>query len=271
MARIESLASAQHELARHVTALEGPVGCEGEDGLRAWLRADRSIPASERVRIYANAYFARIHGVLRDDYGTLHAALGPDGFHDLAKLYLMAYPPRSFSLRFVGAHLCEFLSGPVAEPFSRRWPFAADLAALEWAIVDVFDAPDTPLVSRETLAAVPPEEWGELRFELITAHRLLRLAWPVQRMREAWDVDRALPEIERAATTLLVHRHGEDVAYRPVSALEADALALLAEGRDFGAVCARVAAASGEAEGPPRALGLLERWLADGILAVLLR
>lgn len=262
---LEALASAQRDLAGLISALDGTSTAPAD--LEGWLCGDRAIPPQERVRVYANAYFARIHDALRKDYGALHAVLGADGFHDLAKLYLIAHPSRSFSLRFVGARLPAFLAGPIGEPFERRWPFAADLASLEWAITDVFDAPDAPALSHEVLAAVPAEAWERLCFELGAAQQLLQLGWPVHRTREAWESDLPLPQLEPATTRVLVYRRGEHVLHREVSEVEADALECVQQGRGFGAVCARIAELTGEAQGPPRALEILERWIADGLLS----
>jgi hypothetical protein len=256
-----SLATTQHELARLICA---PDEIRAED--LDWLRGDRSVGARERLAVYANAYFARIHDALREDYGALHAALGDGGFRDLARLYLMAHPPSAFSLRFAGEQLPAFLAGPIGEPFLQRWPFAAALAALEWAIADVFDAPDDPSLTREALAALPPSAWQEIRFELIGAQRSLELGWPVHRVREAWDADRTPPRLEPEPTRLLIYRTGEEVLHRAVSDAEAHALAALRDGCDFGEVCARVALCTGEAQAPARAVAMLERWLADGIL-----
>jgi hypothetical protein len=259
-----ALVSAQRELAGKISALDAPEPEERD--LAAWLRDDRAIPAHERLRVYVNAYFARIHGVLRDDYGALHAALGDAAFHDLAKLYLMAHPPRSFSLRFAGRELPGFVAGSIGEPFRRRCPFAADLAALEWAITDVFDAPDAPVLERSKLAAVPPDRWQELRFELGSALRLLLLDWPVHRVREAWDSDLPLPPLDPASTRVLVYRRGDEVLHRGVSDAEARALQCMREGAELAAVCARVAEITSEEDAPARVHAMLERWLADGIL-----
>jgi len=261
------LAVAQRAFARAASALEGIDADEA--ALSVWLRHDRGVSALQRMQIYTHAYFARIHGVLRDDYGALHAALGDAAFHDLAKLYLMAHPPRSYSLRFAGAQLPVFLAGPVAEVFSRRWPFAADLAALEWAIVDLFDAPDSAVLARESLSTVSPGEWGALRFRLIDAHRLLALDWPVADVREAWAADRALPALERRATRVLAHRRAERVFHRSVSALEARALGLVREGGDFEAICGAVAEEVGDDRAVEQAVELLERWLAEHLLSAI--
>jgi len=268
-----ALASVQLELARAVTALAPPLDAleGGGENASRWVRADRGIQAGERLAVYANAYFARLHDALRDDLPVLHRVLGDAGFHDLVKLYLMTHPPRGFSLRTLGESLPDFLAGPLGEPFRRRWPFAPDLAAFEWALVDVFDARDTPLLVRHDLEAVAPDEWVGLRFAPIEAHRLLTVAWPVHRLRDAWEGDLPMPSLAPDRTHLLVVRRGDQVFRRELGELEAKALAGVREGRDFGAVCADVAAVSGETEGPIRALEILERWIGEGLLARLHR
>jgi hypothetical protein len=261
MSDTRALASLQRELGRWIAALEGlPDGAE----LEARVRADRGVDAARRIDVYANAYFARLHDVLRDDYPALAAALGDAAFHDLAKLYLLAHPPRSFTLRFLGARLPAFLASPAAEWFRERWPFAPELAAFEWAIADVFDAADRPVLARETLAAVPAEAWAELRFELAAALRILTLDWPVERLRAAHDNGEPLPALASEPTALLVWRRDERVRWRALPSAEADAFTALAAGEDFASVCAHVDSAQD-------ALAFLERWLADGLLSALAR
>ncbi len=263
----------QRDLARHLTQLDagGDALDSRSSGSRVpiaeRIRCDRGISPEQRLGVYRHGYFARIHDVLRDDYGALHALLGDAAFHDLAKLYLMAHPPQSHSLRDVGASLPQFLAGPVAEPFTARWPFAPDLATLEWALVEVFDAPDSDLLDREALAALPPAGWAALVLELVAAHRTLALDWPVHRLRKAWSNEQPIPEFEPLATKVLVHRHREQVFVRSLGELEARVLAWLRDGFDFAAICGRAADEHGDAGSPSDVLALLERWLADGLLA----
>ena len=85
-----------------------------------WSAATAGFAPADRLAVYANAYFARIHDCLRDDFGALARALGPAAFHDLVKTYLMMHAPTRPSLRHAGAHLAEHLSTE---------PFAGDLLA----------------------------------------------------------------------------------------------------------------------------------------------
>ena len=263
----ETLREAQERFARVASALED--AAPDEISLDAWLRADRGVDAAERMAIYSHAYFARIHTALRDDFGALAAALGEAGFHDLVKLYLMAHPPHHFSLRYAGAKLPQFLASEAAEPFRVRWPFAPDLAALEWALTDLFDASDSPVLGRESLAAVPQERWGGLRFRLGDAHRVLALSWPVGELREAWSAEQPLPALALRPTRVLVYRREERVFQRALPALEARALELVRAGADLEALCGTVADEIGDAGAVEHAVSLLDRWLAEHLLAAL--
>ena len=139
--------------------------------------ADSRRPSASAV--YAHAYFARLHDALRDDFGALARRSAPTAFHDLVLLYLMAHPPARPSLRHAGARLAGLLARSRAEFFRARWPFAADLAPLEWAIADVFDARTRRVLVREELAAVAPEA-GRPALRLVPRCACSTFAWPVQ-------------------------------------------------------------------------------------------
>ena len=263
-----SLQAQQRSFAGWVTALgRNWAGLSSEAAVEAWIRAGRGIPAHERLRVYANAYLARIESVLREDFGALSAALGEGGFGDLVRLYLMAHPPCGYSIGRVGERLPSFLREPATEAFRRRFPFAADLAALEWAITDVFDERDADLLASDVLARLPAEAWAELHLELVPAQRVLELAWPVQRIRDAWSAASDLPALTSVPTTLLVWRHAEAVYQRALPPDEAHALACVRRGDDFGGLCEEIAAFDPRADAAPRMLEMLRRWLADGLIS----
>jgi hypothetical protein len=239
------------------------------------VRSDRGIAPAARLSVYANAYFARLHDCLREDFPALARSLGPDAFHDLVKTYLMVHPPTRPSLRHAGAHLAAHLgSPPFAEIFSRRCAYAADLARLEWALVDAFDAADAPVLARDVLAAVAPRDFVRLRLETAPSLRLLTCAWPVHQVRQRCDRPDAeadgwesAPALAPAATRLCVFRHHEQVRYRAIDRAEHDALATAMAGAPFAAICGRLVACVGEAQAAATAAGLLSAWLADGLIA----
>jgi hypothetical protein len=233
--------------------------------------SDDRLSAALRLEVYANAYFYRILDALKEDYGELAAALGHAGFHDLVTAYLLAHPPSHPSLRWAGARLARFLAEErAAEPFRRRWPFAPDLARLEWALVDAFDAADAEILDRDALAALPPSAWADLRLAFHPSVRLLRLSYPVHRMRKGSAAEGAVtPPAAHAPepTAILVWRSGERAQSRALEPLEADLLEAALGGARFGELCERAAEALGDAEGPLRVAGILDGWVEGRLLA----
>lgn len=267
-----SLAEIQRRLWRLIAWPEGVrAALETEPGgappLAAWVRSDERLCAEDRLDVYANAYFYRIHDVLAEDFPTLAHALGEDAFHDLATSYLAVHPSRHPSLRHVGARLADFLAGhPAAASFRERLPCAADLARFEAASEDVFDAADLPAATREDLARVPPERWDGLPVVLRPSVRLLALGWPVHEARRALRDEQPLPALQPASLRLCVWRREEQVCTRELLPDEAEALAGAAAGIDFGSLCERIAAVHGDEEAPGRAAAWLGAWVDDGLL-----
>jgi len=269
-----TLAEIQHLLQRLITAPEGVRSALAEDDdpesahLAEVIRGDARLSAVERLDVYANAYFFRILEVLAKDYPAIEAAIGHDRFHDLVTAYLAAHPPTRFSIRYAGEGLADFIADHAdAAAVRDEFPWAENLAALEWAIVDAFDAEDAPHLTRDDLARIPPDRWGGLRFALDPSVRVLRTGWPVNRLREASDREVPLPSVEREDTAILVRRRDERVFHRALDPLDADCLERIFDGATFGSVCERIALDVGESETPARAFSLLTAWIESGLLS----
>lgn len=257
------LAGVQSEFAGWVTARAAPTETPA-------LLGDARAGTAERLGVYRSAYLLRIVAALGEDFPALKAALGAAAFDALASDYVEACPSRHPSLRHAGDRLAAFVAGHESAAEARaRWPFAADLAALEWAITDAFDAADAEPLSRADLTALPPEYWDDLALVPLPGAQLLELAWPVRALRAAHDAGEALPPVAPAPSSerVLVWRREERVRHRELSAEEAPLLALALRGARFGAVCALAAASRGEEAGAAHAAAALARWVEDGVLA----
>ena len=90
-----------------------------------------------RIRVYSDAYYLRLRDVLREDFPRLASLLGSERFDDVVSEYLEVFPSKQPSVRHLGRVLTEFLRRRQDVP-----KCLADLAELEWARVEVFDAPD---------------------------------------------------------------------------------------------------------------------------------
>jgi hypothetical protein len=267
-----SLAELQRRFFELVTGREGvarELAARGlpEAHVADIVAGDARASAVERLDVYANMYFFRILDVLHADYPKLRAVLGDDAFHNLATEYLAAKPSRHPSLRFVGAALPAFLA---AHASGRERPWLAELAALEWARVDVFDREDEPPLTRETVAATPPDAFPELRLATLAALELVPAAWTVEATWRALEGGGDAAEPARAAPghALVVWRRGVTVHHRAADAREAAALALVRGGATFGALCTALGeTAASEEEAAGLAVQLLGTWLADELLA----
>jgi hypothetical protein len=276
------LGEAQRLLWRLIVAPEGveaglreldtEAAASGSAQLAELVRSDARLPAVERLGVYASAYFERLRGVLESDFPGLRAALGEAPFHDLATSYLAVHPPRHFSLRYAGADLPGFLeTHAAAAVFRERFAWSADLARLEWALAEVFDAVDGPCARRADLAAVPPERWAQLRLELAPSALLVEVEWAVQPLRRRYERDELTVASAAAtparASSVCVWRHDERVFHRELDAAEAAALQRVAAGVSFGQVCELAEERVGEDQAAATAAGWLASWLDDGLLA----
>ncbi|HVZ71171.1 MAG TPA: DNA-binding domain-containing protein [Polyangia bacterium] len=238
-----------------------------EAHVSAIIAGDARASAVERLDVYANMYFFRILEVLRSDYPKLVAVVGDEAFHNLATEYLAAHPSRHPSLRFVGSAMPAFVK---TLPLTREKPWLAELAALEWARVDVFDREDTPLLTREALAATAPEDFAAIPLATVAAFELVPAAWAVEDPWRAIEDGHPASDPPRAADghAIVVWRRGTVVHHRGVDAREADALNLVRAGTTFGALCTALGETSAsETAAAQQAVAYLGAWLADELLA----
>lgn len=218
----------------------------------------RRVGLDPRVHVYAWIYFARLHDTLRDDFPRVAAYVGDEAFACLVADYLDAHPSENPSLRFLGERLPAFLA---KHPLSTRAPGAADLAALDWARVEVFD---------EAHAAVIAFEPGVVATATLGAVPALRLIRTQHRVEEVWrqaDRGEAHALCEPGEERLVVWRRGFVVHHRAVDEAEESALRALVEGASFADLCERFAAAEGDVSAcAERVIACLRQWAVDEIL-----
>ena len=229
----------------------------------ALVRDDARLSAVERFDIYADMYFYRIRDCLKEDFAAVCAVIGEAAFHNLITDYLLVHPSSHFSLRYVGRHLPAFVS---THPLGAQWPYLADLARLEWTILEAFDAADAQPLDAEALAAVPQERWPDLRFTLTPSLCLLDVDWPVHEIWRQTQVGETPAEPQPAATCLRVWRPEWRVFHRQMDPAEAAALRAVQQETAFAEVCEQIAAFVSDVQSAERAVALLGQWLTDGLL-----
>ena len=231
--------------------------------LEALVHGDDRLSAVERIGIYANAYFYRLLDCLVEDFPATLAVLGADNFAALVKEYLLEHPPTEPSIVYAGLYLADFLNH---HPFAERWPFIADLARLERAVLDVFHAADAPALRLETLHAVPSEEWPALKLRTHPAVEIVHSEWQIADVLHTVEQGRQWTDPEHEDASVLVWRQNALVNYRNLEPVERHALVIVSKGASFASVCEAVAAGA-EEPSPVALIGrFMARWLADRIV-----
>ena len=287
------LAGLQALLYRLITAPEGVAaglaaerasGPEVRADLDHFIESDDRLSATERLEIYANAYFYRILDCLKEDFPATLATLGADNFHNLVTGYLIEYPPTEPSISYAGRHLAEFLRHDSMRAMIERWPFIAELARLERTLIEVFHAAEAEPLNAEAMRSVAPEDWPALAMRTHPALAIVDCEWRVDELLR--EVEAAAGESDQthdtpahargapthAPVSVLVWRHNSRVHYRALERPERAALEVASAGASFAAICETVAAACGQDEYriAPVALinRLLEQWIAAGLLVL---
>jgi hypothetical protein len=241
--------------------------------LEDMIESDDRLSATERLEIYANAYFYRILDCLKEDFPATLAVLGDDNFHNLVTGYLIEYPPTEPSISYAGRHLAVFLGH---HPMRERWPFIGDLARLERTLIEVFHAAEAEPLNAEAMRAVAPEDWPTLAMRTHPALAIVDCAWRVDDLlREVeaatGESDHIRDEPAHEAVSILVWRRNCRVHYRALERAERAALELASVGASFAAICESIAAVCGEDDPTaPVALinRLLARWIDEGLLVL---
>jgi hypothetical protein len=223
------------------------------------------VPIATRLAIYGNAYRSRLIETLEAHYPALLALIGEERFTALGSAYVQAHDSIFASIRFYGGALDAFLATHRDYASS---PWLCELARFEWAMTEVFDAADTAPIAVQALAEIAPENWAQLGFDLHPAVRRLDFTWNAPAL---WGAltnarPRPAPDAQAHPVPWLLWRRELQIFFRPLTALEAEALDVVRRGGSFGGVCVALCEALDETQAPARAAAFLREWVESGIV-----
>jgi len=226
------------------------------------LLPSATLAPGERIGIYHGMYLMRMAEALESDYPALAHFLGEARWAALVRDYVLAHPSRSYTLNVLGRPLAEWLGEP--SDFPRRG-FCRDLARLEWAVTEAFDAPETPRLTAQELEAVPPEAWDEARLVPSAALRLVELRWNANEwLDSAKDDNHDHPKPRRRDAWVAVFRQSYAVYRRELSRPAFRLLQDLAAGRSVGAALVAARRRRGT-PGPDALTRWFQEWASDGL------
>lgn len=235
-------------------------------GADALIAAPPRGSRNQRLDVYRKAYLLRLTEFLANDFEKLRRYLGDARFNDMARGYAAAYPSDNPNARWFSRHLPAFLKA--ASPY-RNHPELAELALLEQALNDAFDGPDTPIITLQDLAAIDPQAFSDASFDLAPTAQILAMKTNVSSLWSCLKCEEVPPcaiDLDHPAK-LLVWRQSGGSRFRILGDEEAMAIACMAEGLTFGAICEMIATFDDPDTAALRAAGYLRGWLEAEIIS----
>lgn len=206
--------------------------------------------------VYHHAFQAQLCAALRDSFERTHAWLGDQAFDAAAAFHVKEVPPSSWTLGHYGDGFAARLDKIYPED-----PEVGEIAQLDWALRQAFDARDADPIGPEQL---PNVDWTSATIELSPSLKLLKVKtnaaalWTAMSAGEIPPPARPLPR----PASIRVWRQGLSTHFATINQVESRALAMISQGVTFPAMCEAMAAKAEIAE-----LGeLLGEWIRDGLI-----
>ena len=203
---------------------------------------------------------------MRNDHELLHLYLGDEMFDEMGHAYVKARPSEHPNLRWFSQALPEFLE--TAEPYCDH-PVLSDLAALEKALNDAFDAAEAPVLELTAMAAFAPEAWPDLKFRPAPqrgADSIFRPTPPRSGWRSRTTKRRRMQPRWKIPSRLLIWRQDVTPMFRELPTEEAMMWDEAANGIPFGVLCEMLATYDDPDSAAARGAGYLHGWITSGIL-----
>ena len=156
-----------------------------DDAILAIFKAG-NLSEKKRLEIYRNNVFSNYRNALESIYPAILNLVGADYFRQAAQRYVEHFPSSSGDIHYYGENFAALLA---SLPGAADLAYLPDVARLEWSIHAAFHATDHAPLDLSRLQSIAAAEYGNLRFVLNPATRLLRSEFPI---RKIWQVN--LPE-----------------------------------------------------------------------------
>jgi hypothetical protein len=220
--------------------------------------------------VYRNNYRSSLVDALRNTYARTASWVGEEAFHQAAAHHVIANPPCSWTLDDAGAGFDK----TCADLFAND-PEVAELAWLEWVMLEVFTAPDEALLDVAAFTAATQkfgeEDWANMRLTFLPGIKVkmvahdLRAIWQALKEEELIRPDFSLDQ----PCGCVIWREGERPTFQMADAEEVAMIELLREGASYGDACMSMAGEGDPSDAAMRAGAMLGRWLNEGMIAAI--
>jgi len=223
---VQPLAERQRGFSAAVLDADAPVppGLVGPDG----------VPSARRFAVYRNNVVVGLSEALKAAYPAVCRIVGDEFFLGMARIFVVAQPPRTPLLHSYGDGFPEFVES--FEPASSL-PYLADVARIERAWTEAYNAAEATPLPPAALAAIDPGRLAEARLRLHPSLRVARSRFPaltIWRM-NAKDGIPAPVDLQSGGEDCLVMRPAAEVAVHALPPGGAAFVLRLAAGAALGA------------------------------------
>jgi hypothetical protein len=244
------LSELQHwmvQLLRHQRALHKSDPLK-EAAARHFSGNMRLSPA-EQVNIYRTQFWLRHTSALIEDYPGVTALVGQKQWETIAESYLSEIGYQVRALRDLGKDLAQHLEA-IDDLKNRK--LLIDMARLEWAYVEAFDAQDEDPLDHQRLTEIPAESWETARFCIANSLTLLQLSYPVADLRRQLrstpgDARERASSCQEEELYYVVYRRGRELFDKKISRSSFLLLTQFKAGLPLISACETVVKASPEA------------------------
>lgn len=197
-----------------------------------------AVPAELGLAVYRHAYRARLRDCVADDFAAVAQELGDDAFTRVADAFIAAHPPVDSTLNAYGRFFAPWLAATRVAGHAHL----AELARLEWALVEALHAPLDQALSGAELASVAPPVWGSITLHIAPSLRLLPLRYNTNARYEAFRTKRRCPPPRRVSGGVVVIRSRDGLQRFDLDAVETRVLKQLVAGATLGDALAGLSA-----------------------------
>jgi putative DNA-binding protein len=216
----------------------------------------------ERLAVYQSMYPLRMRDALAADYPGLAAFLGHGRFFEFVLAYVRVFPSHSYTFARLGDHVPEFLEKTRRFPHT---PFLRELASLERAINEVFDADEEDAGTPATPLRPVSADWEARRFAVAPTLRLLAFRHAVGPALDALKAGKR-PATRPRATWAVLHRRRFAVTRLDLTREEFHLLGALARGRTLGSALRGAVRQGGRPMSPRAVTRAFRTFTAEGLL-----
>lgn len=187
------------------------------------LVSPRGLPDAKRFAVYRNNVHVSLVGALAARFPVTRQVVGEEFFSGMARVYVGEHKPKTPVLLHYGESFPDFMA---SFPPAARIPYLADLARLEAAWTQSYNAAEAEVLMPSDLARVAPERLGNLPLKAAPPTRLVSSPWPIGSIWSAHQQSPFVPPTQQGAEAVLLTRPDAEVR---LTIIPADAAVFLVE------------------------------------------